>query len=151
MSQIESQRRLIQNTQAEFERAVFSGQNESGVRPIGTSVLILMDQCSAKSSGGVHLAPETLSKMNAASESGVIVATGDAAFRYYDDGSKWVDYKPTPGDRVFTERYGGREMLGADGNTYRMMTYTCIAGIEDIPKSKTKTAPAKPPARKRKG
>lgn len=131
MSQIESTRRLLRNTQAEFERAIFSGKNESGVRPIGTSVLVLMDQVAKKSSGGIVLPQEFAGKMDMASESGVIVAVGDAAFSYYDDGSKWLDYKPKPGDRVFTERYAGRELLGQDGNTYRMMTYTCIAGIED--------------------
>lgn len=154
MSPIESTRRLIKNSQAEFERATYSGANESGVRPIGTSVLILMDQVATTTSGeagakllaeagvaapaagsviGIGLEPGMIEKMNAASESGVIAAVGSAAFRYYDDGSPWTDYKPKPGDRVFSERYAGRELRGSDGQTYRMMTYTCIAGIEDVP------------------
>ncbi len=151
MSQIESGRRLLKNTQAEFERAIFSGTNESGVRPIGTSVLVLMDQVAKKSGGGILLPQETVAKMDMASESGVIAAVGDAAFRYYDDGSKWVDYKPKAGDRVFTERYAGRELLGADGNTYRMMTYTCIAGIEDVVPVVIKKPAAKKSAAKKKG
>jgi len=112
---------LLRGTQAEFNRETYSGRNEAGVRPIGTSVLILMDQCADKSSGGVLLPPEKIAQMNMASESGVIVAVGNAAFAYYDDGSRWTDYKPKPGDRVFTERYGGREI----------MTYTCVGGIEE--------------------
>jgi chaperonin GroES len=131
LSEIESSRRLLRNTQAEYERAAFSGQNEAGVRPIGTSVLVLMDQCSSKSSGGVMMPEEILAKMNSASESGVVVAVGSAAFQYYDDGSKWTDYRPVPGDRVFTERYAGRELMGRDGNIYRMMTYTSIGGLEE--------------------
>lgn len=152
MTQIESSRRLLRNTQSEFERATFSGKNEAGVRPIGTSVLILMDQCAEKSSGGVLIASETVAKMNMASESGVIVSVGSAAFRYYDDGSKWTDYKPIPGDRVFVERYAGREFLGQDGKTYRMMTYTCVGGVEEIeePAKKSRKASAKS-ARKKKG
>lgn len=149
---IESPRRLLRNSQAEFERATFTSKNESGIRPIGTSVLILMDQVATTTSGeagakllaeaGVHTAnpgvsigiglePAMIEKMNTASESGAIAAVGSAAFRYYDDGSKWTDYKPKPGDRVFVERYAGRELLGRDGKTYRMMTYTCIGGIEE--------------------
>lgn len=152
MTQIESTRRLLRNTQAEFERATFSGKNESGVRPIGTSVLILMDQCAAASSGGILMAEETLAKMNNASESGVIAAVGAAAFRYYDDGSKWDDYKPKAGERVFTERYAGRELLGKDGNVYRMMTYTCIGGLEESePEFSTIELAPKKRATKKKG
>ncbi len=122
--------RIIKGLQAEYLRAEWDGANKSGVRPIGTSVLILMDLCADTSSGAVLLPPELIAKMNNASESGVIAALGEAAFRYYDDGSKWTDYKPQPGDRVFTERYAGREIMGADGRTYRMMTYTCIGGLQ---------------------
>lgn len=143
--------RILKGIQAEFERAVYSGRNESGVRPIGTSVLVLMDQCAEASSGGVLLPPEKIGQMNQASESGVIVQVGSAAFAYYDDGSKWTDYKPVPGDRVFTERYGGRELMGQDGKTYRMMTYTCIGGIEDVPDAKPSAKKPVSKPRKSKG
>lgn len=148
MSQIESTRRLLKNTQSEYERAIYSGKNDAGVRPIGTSVLVLMDQCSAKSSGGVMMPEEVLAKMNSASESGIIVAVGDAAFRYYDDGSKWTDYQPKPGDRVFTERYAGRELMGRDGNIYRMMTYTNIGGLEEPEVSAAAPTSKKPSAKR---
>lgn len=151
MSEIESTRRLLRNSQAEYERATYPGKNTSGVRPIGTSVLVLMDQCSEKSSGGIIIAGEILGKMNMASESGVIVAVGSAAFRYYDDGSKWTDYKPEPGDRVFTERYAGRELLGRDGKVYRMMTYTNIGGIEEPESSSKSNKPSAQRAPKKKG
>lgn len=123
--------RIIKGLQAEFTRAEWTGKNESGVRPLGTHVLVLMDPCAVASSGGVQLPEETLAKMNNASESGVVVAVGDAAFRYYDDGSRWTDYKPKAGDHVFVERYAGREIRGADGEVYRMMTYTCVGGLQD--------------------
>ena len=142
--------RIIKGLQADYVRASWSGKNDSGLRPIGTSVLVLMDQCSTTSSGEagaaileeagieaenkgglVGIPPEIIEKMNHASESGIVVAVGSAAFRYYDDGSAWTDYKPKPGDHVFTERYAGREIRGADGKTYRMMTYTNIGGLHD--------------------
>lgn len=130
--------RILKGIQAEYERAEYPGRNESGIKPIGTSVLVLMDQTAEQTSGGVLLPPERLMEMNLASETGVVTDVGSAAFRYYDDGSKWTDYKPAAGDRVFTERYAGRVLQGSDGRVYRMMTYTCIAGIEIPPKPKRK-------------
>lgn len=156
--------RIIKGLQADYVKAEWSGKNESGLRPIGTSVLVLMDQCATASSGeagaallkeaGMEAAAgnlqtlipaEIIEKMNHASESGIVVAVGSAAFRYYDDGSTWTDYKPQPGDHVFTERYAGREIRGADGRTYRMMTYTNIGGLHQAPEPVT---PAKKPKRK---
>lgn len=125
--------RLLKGTQAEFVRGRLEDAADPGFEPIGTSVLILMDQCAEKSSGGVHLPPEKIAQMNVASESGVIVDIGEAAFRYYDDGSKWTGRKPEIGDRVVVERYAGRELLGRDGHTYRMMTYTSVGGREVSP------------------
>lgn len=124
------QARILKGAQAEFVRSALADATDPGYEPIGTSVLILTDACSEKSSGGVHLPPEKITQMNLASESGVIVDIGEAAFRHYDDGSKWDGRRPAIGDRVVFERYAGRELLGRDGKTYRMMTYTCVAGIE---------------------
>jgi chaperonin GroES len=146
--------RILKNIQAEFERAEYPGSNESGVRPIGTSVLVLMDLVSVTTSGqagtellaeagmkasastaglGIDLPPEKIEQMNIASETGVLISLGEAAFRFYGDGTKWTDVKPAPGDRVFVERYAGRQVLGRDGRAYRMMEYTCVAGIEESP------------------
>lgn len=136
--------RILKGIQAEFTRALYEGHNPSGFRPIGDNVLVLMDQCADQTTGAIFLPPEKIEQMNHASESGVIVALGDAAFRFYGDGSKWDDIKPTPGDRVFTEKYAGRELMGQDGKTYRMMTYTCIAGLEDL----QPVVPTKKPKRK---
>lgn len=145
--------RVLRNTQAEYDRAQYTGHNESGVRPIGDSILVLMDSVATTSSGeagatllaeagmaqasggnltGIGLPIEMINQMNLASESGVLVALGAAAFSHYADGRPWSDYKPGPGDRLFVERYAGRQLLGADGRTYRMMTYTCVAGVEDM-------------------
>ena len=176
--------RIIKGLQADYVRAVWSGKNDSGLRPIGTSVLVLMDQCNTTSSGEagaallkeagiesdrqqvegssgtlVVIPPEIIEKMNHASESGTVVAVGSAAFRYYDDGSTWTDYKPKPGDHVFTERYAGREIRGADGKVYRMMTYTNIGGLHDEAKPSVPDLglsvpvgrPKKTPTKKRKG
>lgn len=123
--------RLLKGINAEYGRAEYPGSNTSGVRPLGKSVVILMDSCAETSSGGVMLPPEIIGQMNVASESGVIVACGVEAFSYFDDGTKWTDYKPLPGDRVFVEKYAGREIRGRDGRLYRLMTYTCVGGLEE--------------------
>lgn len=136
--------RIIQGLQAQYDRAEYPGSNTSGLRPIGTNVLVLMDSVSQKTAGGILLEPGMIEKMDHASESGVIVQVGAAAFRFYDDGSPWNDVHPQPGDRVYTERYAGRECRGQDGRTYRMMTYTCIAGLEDAPVPVQVQAPTKP-------
>lgn len=137
--------RILRGIQAEFTRALYEGFNPSGFRPIGDNVLVLMDQCADHTTGNILLPPEKIEQMNHASESGCIVAIGKAAFSFYGDGSKWDDVKPGPGDRVFTEKYAGRELLGQDGKTYRMMTYTCIAGMEDL---QPVVEPSKKPKRK---
>ncbi len=120
----------FQGLQAEFEKAVYTGKNPSGVRVLGKNVLVLMDEVAAQSSGGIYLPPERIMQMNMASESGVLVELGVEAFSYFDDGTKWTDYKPQPGDRVFVERYAGRELRGRDGRLYRLMSYTCGGGTE---------------------
>lgn len=131
MSETHVAPRLLKGLQAEYERATFTGTNESGVRCLGKNVLVQMDSCSDQTSGRIFLTPDKVEQMNMASESGVIVALGGEAFAYYDDGTRWTDYKPVAGDRVFVERYAGREIRGRDGRTYRLMAYTCIGGLEE--------------------
>lgn len=126
--------RLLKNIQTEYERAVYSGSNTSGAKPLGKNLVILTDRAATVSSGGIALPTDYADRMNMASESGVIVAAGAEAFAYYDDGSKWTDYKPVPGDRVLFQRYAGREVMGADGLTYRVMDYTNVAALEMPPK-----------------
>lgn len=138
MSQIQSTRNLLKGAQAEFVRCQIADAADPGVEPFGTSVLVLMDQCAEMTTGKVLLPPEKIAQMNIASETGVVVDIGEAAFRYYDDGSKWNGRKPVIGERVFVERYAGREILGRDGRTYRLMTYTCVAGREKPVKTRKK-------------
>jgi co-chaperonin GroES (HSP10) len=154
--------RLLRGLQAEYDRAEYPGGNFSGCRPTGKNILVLMDQCASASSGaagaallaeeglapkngtasiGALLPPEMIVQMNLASESGVICAMGAEAFSYYDDGTKWTDYKYQPGDRVFTERYSGKHFMGRDGRMYRLMSYSCVGGLEE-PIEAEKPAPA---------
>lgn len=133
---------LHEGVQAEYIRATWSGQNDSGYRAIGDRIIIKMDACAEKVRG--ILRPlDWQERMTLAAESGIIVAVGGAAFRFYDDGSPWdhdIDPPPKAGDRVSFERYSGAVLpRGKDGAYYRMMTYTCVGGVE----APAETKPAK--------
>lgn len=142
--------RILKNIQAEFNRAQFAadGTNASGIRVLGKNVLILCDTCAEKTSGGILLTADKIVSMNMAAESGALVVLGGEAFAYYDDGTKWTDYKPVAGDRVFFERYGGREIMGRDGLTYRLMSYTCVGGVEESETPPASKKPLRKPTKK---
>lgn len=118
--------RLIKGLHAEYVPAQWSGHNSSGVRVVGKTVLVLMDECAETTTGGVSLPPDTIERMSAAAESGVLVACADGAFLLNEDGTPWHGPKPAPGDRVYIEKYAGKQVKGRDGKTYRIMDYGSI-------------------------
>lgn len=118
---------LYQGSEAEFERAQFSGSNNSGMQPLGKQVLVLMDQTAKKK---LLLPDEYIERMNVGSETGVIIALGASAFARFEDLTPWTDYKPEPGDRIVVEKYAGRQFLGRDGLMYRLMNYGSVAALE---------------------
>lgn len=123
------QQTIHRGLQADFEQAPWFGVDTSGLRVIDRNVLILVDECSAKTRGAVLLTDDMAWKMTQASETGVIAAVGDGAFLVHEDRSPWTGYRPKPGDRVFFERYAGTLVRGADERTYRLMGYSAIGGI----------------------
>lgn len=127
---MEAQPHLIKGLHADYKPAIWSGVDESGIQAIGPHVIVLCDECSDVTSGGVALPIDMVEKMNMASEQGVIVACGGSAFSIYEDGRAWRETdKPQPGDRVYFDKYAGRLAMGTDGRTYRVMTYQNIAAI----------------------
>jgi len=132
------QPRLIKGIQAEYVPAKWSGKDESGVRVVGKTVLVLMDECSSKTSGGVDLPDDLVERMSMAAESGVLVAVSQGAFLLNEDMTPWIGEKPTPGDRVYIEKYAGKLVKGRDGANYRIMDYGSIgATYEAEPEQKT--------------
>ena len=125
--------RLISGMQATYLEAQWPGVNTSGIEPIGDYVLVMMDQCSDLSAGGIYLTEDQVERMNEAAESGCIMAVGDGAFTRYDDGRPWTGARPVPGDRVCIERYSGIKQMGADGHIYRVMGYRSIAARQIEP------------------
>lgn len=118
--------RLIKGIQAEYVPAKWLGSNTSGVRVVGKTVLVLMDECSTTTSGGISLPEDMVERMSMASESGVLVACAPGAFLLNEDMTPWLGEKPKPGDRVYVEKYAGKLVKGRDGKMYRMMDYGCI-------------------------
>lgn len=120
------QPRLIKGLHAEYVPAKWNGEDTSGVRCVGKTVLVLMDSCAEVTTGGIALPPDMLEKMNMAAESGVLVKCAEGAFLVNEDGTPWTGFKPRAGDRVYIEKYAGRLVKGRDGLTYRLMDYGSI-------------------------
>jgi co-chaperonin GroES (HSP10) len=116
--------------QREFVHAEFDGANHSGITPLDDKILVLMDQHAEKTSGGIIITQDTQSRQSMASETGVVIALGAAAFAFNDDGNRrWSTAKPIPGDRVVVERYAGRVVQGEDGQEYRLVSQRSIGAI----------------------
>jgi co-chaperonin GroES (HSP10) len=100
---------------AEYIKGQFNGNN-SGYTPICDRILVKVDESASVTAGGVHIPDETAYKMTMASETGVIVSMGDAAFIWsFDRSRSWEGYRPKIGDRIYIERYAGRVIKGKDG------------------------------------
>jgi co-chaperonin GroES (HSP10) len=117
---------LIKGLHADYISAKWNGHDTSGVRVVGKTVLVLMDECSPTSKGGVSLPEDMIEKMSMAAETGVLVAVSPGAFLLNEDMSPWSGEKPKPGDRCYVEKYAGKQIKGRDGKTYRIMDYGSI-------------------------
>ena len=118
--------RLIKGIHAEYVPAQWAGRDTSGVRVVGKTVLVLMDQCAPKTTGDIVLPEDVVERMSMAAESGVLVACAAGAFLLNEDMTPWSGEKPKPGDRVYIEKYAGKLVKGRDGATYRIMDYGSI-------------------------
>jgi len=122
--------RIVPRMQGDYVTAEWAGTNTSGVEPIMKNVLVRMDCFVSKFAGGkLQFLDEQVERMNLGAESGTIYAVGDQAFKHNGDGTTNTGVKPVPGDRVYCEKYAGREIMGDDGNKYRLMADNCIAGL----------------------
>lgn len=122
--------RLLKTAIAEYVPATWSGRNLSGYRPMDDKVLILPDVAASKI-GSIHMTDDNTERHTMASESGVIIALGPAAFVLNSGRTgAWTGEIPGPGTRVHIERYSGQLLHGRDGQLYRVMDYTCIGAIE---------------------
>ena len=117
--------RFINGINVEYRSEEWNGTDTSGIRLVGKTVLILTDKC-VRSAGGIEFDPGKEEQLNAASDTGVLVACAPGAFLINEDCTPWTGEKPKPGDYVFIEKYAGRQVTGRDGKVYRMMDYGAI-------------------------
>lgn len=121
---------LFKTSIAEYVPAEWTGNNQSGVNPIGDRVLVLPDQAAEASSGGILLPGDLQDRHTMAAEAGVVIQLGDGAFIWNSDKqTPFHGRKPKPGERVCIEKYSGQLTLGDDGKQYRLMESACIAAI----------------------
>lgn len=125
--------RLLKTGIAEYVQAEFDTDkgNQSGFTPIGNRVLVLTDQVSKMTSGGIELPVDVVERHQMAAETGVIVSVGSGAFKRFQDGSVWAGDTPKPGDQCYMERYSGIVIYGVDGLNYRLMDDTCIGAVRN--------------------
>lgn len=125
-----NENRILKTGVAQYREATYDGQNHSGFDPVNDKVLVLTDQVSEETEGGIKLPAEVIERSQMAAETGVIVAMGQGAFRYSGDRSmRWEGRRPCPGDRVYVERYAGQILFGIDGVKYRLMDDKCIGAV----------------------
>lgn len=124
--------RLLQNMQGSFIPARWSGSNNSGHQPIGRNILVMMDQMSNITAGGILLPDAKIDAMNEASESGCIFSIGPGAFKSFRDGRAWDGPPLKVGDRIYIEMYAGIKCQGRDGLLYRMLECDVIGSRMDF-------------------
>jgi len=99
--------------------------NNSGIHPAGERILIKPEEVEKTSEGGIILIDEYTDKQGMAQVFGTLVAAGVDA---------WTDYeKPfaAVGDRVLFAKYGGLQVVGKDGVSYRLTNDTDITAKID--------------------
>lgn len=121
--------RLLHNMQGSFIPARWYGANVSGLTPRGPNVLVLMDQMSNTTAGGILLPDAKIDAHNEASETGCVFALGPT-FRAQMNSGRADPLEV--GQRVYIEKYAGIKAKGRDGLIYRIMDEKQIGGIIDF-------------------
>lgn len=124
------QPKVLSIKRAEYIPAPYMGSNQSGCTPLGDRVLVRPDIAASKV-GELHIPDDIRDRAQLSGSTGVVIELGEDAFRWNFDRSRpWQGYRPVAGDRIYFDRYAGKEILGEDGQTYRLMDDKCIGGVQ---------------------
>jgi co-chaperonin GroES (HSP10) len=94
--------------------------NNSGITPLGTTVLVLPEQVQRKTDSGIVLATESQADREQLGQTdGIVVAIASEA---YQDRFK-------VGDRVIMTKYAGMIRVGNDGIEYRLVNDNEIKAV----------------------
>jgi co-chaperonin GroES (HSP10) len=105
--------------------------NKSGIVPIGYKVLLQMQEAiKEKTKGGIIIPDSVKEREDAASQIGIILDYGPAAFTIGtgDLPNEW-NVKPEIGAKVLLNKYSGITVHGTDGNEYRIISDKEILSI----------------------
>lgn len=115
--------------------------NKSGIHPVLDRVLIKPDQIEEVTAGGIII-PDTVGELHANAQSiGTFIEAGPDAYTQYTDVWRYSDgssatmtrgYKGVPckpGDRVCFAKYGGLQVEGKDGKTYRLLNDVDVTAV----------------------
>ena len=113
-------------------------KNDSGIHPCGDRVLIKPDEIEEKTEGGIII-PGTVSELHAMAQSiGTFVAAGPDAYLdsvIRNSEGRVVERRgfsqsfAKPGDRVAFAKYGGLQVNGKDGESYRLMNDVDVTAV----------------------
>ena len=122
--------RTLNSESIQFQKKIWSKKNESGCRPIGDMVLVLIDEPVAKSEGGIIIPDAVLAIRQLTAETGTIVDMGGGSFYWNSERSReFLGEAPKVGDHIIFSRYAGRELNGNDGNMYRLILDKEVGGV----------------------
>ncbi len=102
--------------------------NKSGITPIEYKVLIKSAEVEKKSTGGIYLPDEHISRLEGAVMEGVIVALSPAAFGFHEDDVREASSAKV-GDKVLFSKYAGQLQDGKDDEKYRLVNDRDIMAI----------------------
>lgn len=114
--------------------------NESGIHPCLDRVLIKPDDIEEVTAGGIVI-PTNVGELHAMAQSiGTFIEAGPDAYSHYTEVSEDSSgrsvvtrgYKgpaAKPGDRVAFAKYGGLQVEGKDGKTYRLMNDEDVTAV----------------------
>lgn len=97
-------------------------ENPSGIVPMDKRVLVKPDTVETTTKGGIIL--PSVEREQMAQVKATIVAVGETAWSeaMHDARNFGVEFnRPGAGSRVMIAKYGGIEVKGADGETYRLL------------------------------
>ena len=105
-------------------------ENNSGLIPVGTSIVVLPDQVDEKSEGGIILATESeLDRYQMRQTDAKVVAISPRAFYDERNESGEIISRCVVGDKVIIAAFSGMVRKGIDGLTYRIIHDTDVVAI----------------------
>lgn len=100
--------------------------NDSGISPVEFRILIMPDVIEQITEGGIIKPPQAHEMEQWAQIKGTLVACGGRAFEDFTEDEKEA---LSPGARVYYRKYEGINIIGADGEEYRLCNDKDIGGV----------------------